>query len=138
MLASTGFGGDTRIWGCNEGLWSELGKIIGAILHLTSSWSVRRADEYIDGNKAGEIWAIALSEDGSYFASTTFDGCINVWTTFEDRGKIRKFETKGSFGTSIDLVSRSVRALESRLSLEVTRWSVDCVWTRERRRLHVR
>lgn len=57
-----------------------------------------------DGNKAGEIWAIALSEDGQYLAAASFDGRINVWDDLADGAKIREFETKGSFGMSIDLV----------------------------------
>lgn len=59
----------------------------------------------VDGNKAGEIWAIALSNDGEYLASTAYDGRINVWQTGGERRKIREFETKGSFGMCIDLVS---------------------------------
>ena len=58
----------------------------------------------VDGNKAGEIWAIALSADGQYLAATSFDGRINVWDDLSDGAKIREFETKGSFGMSIDLV----------------------------------
>ncbi|MCJ1256952.1 superkiller [Lignoscripta atroalba] len=80
--ASAGFGGEVKIWTIEDGQWSE---------------------EAIDGNKAGEIWAIALSEDGQYLASTTYDGRINVWDTLADRKKIREYETKGSFGMSIDL-----------------------------------
>lgn len=57
-----------------------------------------------DGNKAGEIWAIALSEDGQYLASMTYDGRINVWDNLAQRQKIREYETKGSFGMCIDLV----------------------------------
>lgn len=56
-----------------------------------------------DENKAGEIWAIALSGDGHYLASTTYDGRINVWDLANGRRKINEFETKGSFGMSIDL-----------------------------------
>lgn len=57
-----------------------------------------------DGNKAGEVWSIALSEDGQYLAGTSFDGRINVWDNLANGIKIRDFETKGSFGMSIDLV----------------------------------
>lgn len=57
-----------------------------------------------DGNKAGEIWAIALSEDGQYLAASSFDGRINVWDDLAEGAKIREFETKGSFGMSIDMV----------------------------------
>lgn len=64
----------------------------------------RKADSHSDGNKAGEIWAIALSEDGQYLASTSIDGRINVWDNLANRNKIREFETKGSFGMSVDLV----------------------------------
>jgi len=58
-----------------------------------------------DGNKAGEIWAIALSEDGQYLAASSFDGRINVWDNLAGGVKIREYETKGSFGMTIDLVS---------------------------------
>lgn len=57
----------------------------------------------MEGNKAGEIWSIALSEDGQYLAATSFDGRISVWDSFANGAKIREFETKGSFGMSIDL-----------------------------------
>ena len=76
---------------------------ISLFLHYTSSRE-RKADPWTDGNKAGEIWAIALSEDGQYLAATAFDGRINVWDNLADGTKIREFETKGSFGMSIDLV----------------------------------
>jgi superkiller protein 8 len=58
-----------------------------------------------ENNKAGEIWAIALSSDGQYLTSTTHDGRINVWDlAAADRPKIHQFETKGSFGMCIDMV----------------------------------
>ncbi|KAF2233907.1 WD40 repeat-like protein [Viridothelium virens] len=83
--ASVGFGGEVKIWKAeNERIWEEEGSIK-------------------DGNKAGELWAIALSEDGQYLASTAYDGRINVWDLNAERTKIREFETKGSFGMCIDL-----------------------------------
>ncbi|MCJ1369440.1 superkiller [Loxospora ochrophaea] len=59
----------------------------------------------LDGVTAGEVWAIALSEDGRYLASTTYNGRINVWDTIAGDGgkKIREYETKKSFGLAIDL-----------------------------------
>ena len=64
-----------------------------------------------DDAKAGELWAIALSEDGKYLAGTTYDGRVNVWDTTtinaaspEGIEKIREYETKGSFGMSVALV----------------------------------
>lgn len=62
------------------------------------------ADIESDGNKAGEIWAIALSEDGQYLAGTSIDGRINIWDNLANRSKIREFETRGNFGMSVDLV----------------------------------
>lgn len=74
-----------KIWIISEsGEWAEEGTVV-------------------DGNKAGEIWAIALSEDGQYLASTTYDGRINVWDLVNGRKKIREFDTKGSFGMCIDM-----------------------------------
>ena len=46
--------------------------------------------------------------DGQYLAATSFDGRINVWDSLANGAKIREFETKGSFGMCIDLVSRSL------------------------------
>ncbi|MCJ1468384.1 superkiller [Pseudocyphellaria aurata] len=84
IAASAGFGGEVIIWSINGEKWAERGKIM-------------------DSNKAGEVWAIALSEDGQYLASTSIDGRINVWDALADGVKIREFETKGSYGMSIDL-----------------------------------
>ncbi|KAI4156718.1 MAG: hypothetical protein LQ340_000032 [Diploschistes diacapsis] len=83
-LASTGFEGQCILWDYKDGEWKEGGKIV-------------------HGNKAGEIWAIALSQDGRYLASTTYDGRINVWDTSGERQQIQSFETKGSYGMTIDI-----------------------------------
>jgi superkiller protein 8 len=83
VAASAGFGGEIKTWKVSEdGEWSFYKNIEG-------------------GNKAGEVWAIALSEDGQFLASTTYDGRIIVWDL--DAGKIREYETKGSFGMCIDI-----------------------------------
>jgi superkiller protein 8 len=94
---SVGFGGETKVWAVDEkGHWEDDGKIV---------------------NEAGEIWAVALSEDGQYLASTTFDGRINVWDLLtEKREKIRQYETKGSFGMCIDLVWSSQCQISSYLT----------------------
>jgi len=55
----------------------------------------------VDGNKAGEVWAIALSENGQFLVATTYDGRINVWDLAV--GKIAQYETKGSFGCAVDI-----------------------------------
>ena len=69
-----------------------------------SSHRLTHGPGHADGNKAGEVWALALSEDGQYLASTTYDGRINVWDTASRGEKIRQYDTKGSFGMCIDLV----------------------------------
>jgi superkiller protein 8 len=96
IAASVGFGGDVKIWKVSDSGssdWESFGEL--------------------DANKgkggAGELWAIALSEDGQYLASTTYDGRINVWDLFSgDRGAtLREYETgsagSGSFGLCVDL-----------------------------------
>ena len=108
-LASVGFEGEAKIWALKDGQWSEEGKIVGAdfyCLNCDLDISKQADTSLADGNKAGEIWAVALSEDGQYLASTTFDGRINVWDCLAGREKIREYETKGSYGMAIDLVNR--------------------------------
>ncbi|KAK2760957.1 hypothetical protein FQN54_002199 [Arachnomyces sp. PD_36] len=83
--ASVGFGGELRIWNYQDSMWVDDGIITAG------------------KNKAAEIWAIALSEDGQYLAGTTQDGHIKVWDLSGGREQIRDFETKGSFGMCISL-----------------------------------
>jgi superkiller protein 8 len=109
VAASAGFGGELKTWTNIDGKWSERRNIVGMkwpfkcpIFHGLEGLMGRE-----DENKAGEIWAIALSENGQYIAATSFDGRVNVWDDVADGVKIREFETKGSFGMSIDMVSIS-------------------------------
>ncbi|KAK5016621.1 Ski complex subunit Rec14, partial [Cryomyces antarcticus] len=76
--------------------------------------------------KAGELWAIALSENGQFLAATAYDGRINIWDTVpEGRPKIREYETKRSFGMCIDLVGCTSSEMQAS-SLKLTRsQSVD-------------
>lgn len=102
VAASVGFGGDVKIWKVSEsgsGEWGSFGELDAA--------KASKASEKGRGG-AGELWAIALSEDGQYLASTTYDGRINVWDLFGDSGAtLREYETgtagSGSFGLSVDL-----------------------------------
>lgn len=48
---------------------------------------------------------MALSEDGQYLAGVSQDGHVGVWDLSAGGSQIRDHETKGSFGTCIDLVS---------------------------------
>ncbi|KIW31858.1 uncharacterized protein PV07_03447 [Cladophialophora immunda] len=85
---SIGFGGDVKIWKYEEGKWKDDGNI-----------------DVGPKKKTGEIWAVCLSSDGKFAAGTTHDGRINVWDLANgvSREKIREFETKGSFGMSVDM-----------------------------------
>ncbi|OCT51526.1 Meiotic recombination protein rec14 [Cladophialophora carrionii] len=85
---SVGFGGEVKVWKYDEGAWKDAGEIkVGP------------------RKKAGEMWAVSLSFDGKFLAGTTHDGRVNVWDLNDtgSREKIREFETKGSFGMSIDM-----------------------------------
>lgn len=89
FAASAGFGGEVKIWALNadNGEWALDGQLV---------------------TKAGEVWALALSEDGGYLAGTTNDGKVNVWNVGDpSRPKIRDFETgsggSGSFGMCVAL-----------------------------------
>lgn len=95
--ASVGFGGEVKIWKLinKSGEWVEEEK--------SEAGADVEDGIKLDQNKPGEIWAIALSKDGQYLASTTYDGRINVWDLDDEQRKIREFETNGSFGMCIDL-----------------------------------
>lgn len=63
-----------------------------------------------EGDKAGEHWALALSSEGNFLAATTQDGRVNVYDTTKINEDVKaaqtlaQFETKGSFGTCVDIV----------------------------------
>ena len=98
-----------NIWSSKDGQWVQEGEIVGAFPFSISMLFPRPTvlQYLVDGNQAGEVWAIALSEDGQYLASTSFDGRINVWDKYGSHAKIIEFESKGSFGMAIDLVGSS-------------------------------
>ncbi|KAF2256594.1 WD40 repeat-like protein [Trematosphaeria pertusa] len=84
--ASVGFEGKVKIWTqTEEGEWKQHGEISDQV-------------------KAGDIWAVALSADGNYLASSSINGKVHVWSVSEDgMPKIREYETKGSFGLCVGL-----------------------------------
>lgn len=73
------------------------------------------------GEKAGEHWALAMTPDGKFLAATTHDGRVNIYDTTKIDGEVKatqtmaQFETKGSFGTCVDIVrtTHSSALLES-------------------------
>lgn len=58
----------------------------------------------LDDRSSGGVWAITLSPDGNLLAATTHDGRINIWKTVETGRTFRQYETKGSFGISVEIV----------------------------------
>lgn len=52
-----------------------------------------------------------MSPEGKFLAATTHDGRVNVYDTTGIEGDVKaaqtitQFETKGSFGTCVDIVS---------------------------------
>lgn len=94
-----------KLWTISNGVWSEERNIVGATAHeKLESLSSRTNRSNKDGTKGGEVWAIALSENGHFLASTTQDGRINIWDNEADSQKIREYSTLHSFGLALDLV----------------------------------
>jgi superkiller protein 8 len=94
IAASAGFGGEVKVWRLSEdhsaeGEWKEAGKVA-------------------DGDKAGEMWALAITQDGKYLAASAYDGRVCVWDLQGGSGdnwtRIREYETKGSFGMCVAVV----------------------------------
>jgi WD40 repeat protein len=77
---------------------------------------------------AGGTWAVALSDDGQYLAGVTQDGHIKVWDLNANGELIRDYETKGSFGTCLDMVSSTCRPLSrnAHASSAVCGWPPYC------------
>lgn len=115
VLASAGFDGVAKIWLFREGVWEYACEVV-------PSPPPAKTDGASAGGKgrkksvAGELWAVALDVEGRYLAATTYDGRVNVWEvgsvvdekTGTQEAKARWFtgwETKGSFGLAVDLVS---------------------------------
>ncbi|KAL2759744.1 hypothetical protein ACRALDRAFT_1079261 [Sodiomyces alcalophilus JCM 7366] len=91
FAASAGFDGVVKVW---------------AVTKETGEWN-QHAEIRLPG-KAGEIWAVALSDNGRYLAGTTYDGRINVWDVGDpSTPKIQEYETgsagASSFGMCVDL-----------------------------------
>lgn len=81
--------------------------------------------------KSAEIWAPALSEDGQYLAGVSQDGHIKVWDLNAEGEQIQDYETKGSFGTCLDMVGYCYMCLHwlrhSRIDI-VSRWPFHSQW----------
>ncbi|KAH8425685.1 SKI complex subunit WD repeat protein SKI8 [Aspergillus melleus] len=82
---SVGFGGELKVWACHNGTWLQ--------------------DETVSVGSTGsaDVWAVSLSQDGQYLAGVSQDGHIKVWDLKSNGEQIRDYETKGSFGTCLDM-----------------------------------
>ncbi|KAK5131375.1 hypothetical protein LTR08_000978 [Meristemomyces frigidus] len=89
--ASAGFSGELKVWSYGE---------------ESSEWTLK-GEILPDQKTAGEHWALALSPEGRYLASTIHAGRINVYDTAAlaspSARKITTYETKPSFGLSVDV-----------------------------------
>lgn len=125
---SAGFAGDVKVWSCKEGHWSADQSTTG----MSSPRSTRkqcRANQIPTAHLASvNAWAVALSEDGQYLAGVSQDGHIRVWDLSDAGKQLRDHETKGSFGTCIDLVSPSIQkpSIQVLLTTTVGRWQIHC------------
>ncbi|KAJ5037118.1 Ski complex subunit Rec14 [Penicillium rubens] len=90
---TAGFDGEIKAWSCEDGHWTADRKLTGCNGPNKSTADLTGAD----------AWAIAISEDGQYLAGVTQEGRINVWDLSADGTRIRDHETRGNFGTCIDL-----------------------------------
>lgn len=93
IAASIGFAGELKTWKISEtgsGDWEPYAEVANG------------------GEKAGEAWALALSEDGSVLATTTHNGRVNVWRLRDGSSQlVQQFEpgsmATGAFGMSVDI-----------------------------------
>lgn len=100
---SVGFGGETKVWRVKrEGTDS-----VGAGEWVYSSTISLGLDEKKSSPiGVGEIWAVALSADGRYAATSAYDGKVRVWDLAADPVVVaREYETKGAFGMAVDISS---------------------------------
>ncbi|KAI9841710.1 MAG: hypothetical protein M1837_000442 [Sclerophora amabilis] len=87
-LASVGFGGEVKVWSIGD----------------DEKWAIEEGISVVeDKNKVGQLWAIALAENGRFLACTTHDGRIRVWDMIGDDNDVVEYETKGSFGMCLDV-----------------------------------
>lgn len=111
VTASIGFGGELRIWQCDEsGVWSKRGDVTGKChpIHPASTPRLTINNVLTDEKTSKtEHWALALSENGQYLAASTHDGKIDIYDTTTvaqtPTPKLTTYETKGSFALAVDI-----------------------------------
>ncbi|KAJ5909153.1 hypothetical protein N7495_001835 [Penicillium taxi] len=80
---TTGFGGESKVWYCEDGHWSE-----------DLPFSALLANE--------NLWASVFSLDAQLLAGITPEGRIGLWH-MPSSNKARDYETNGNVGTCIDM-----------------------------------
>jgi superkiller protein 8 len=106
--ASIGFDGEIKIWACGNGTWSEVTKLSSKIHYTVAFENVFSNLPRADVLKQSDAWAITLSDDAKYLAATTHDVHIKVWDLASNGEQFRSYETKGTFGTCIDMVRQHI------------------------------
>lgn len=103
VAVSVGFGGETKVWRVKRGGTDS----VGAGEWVYSTTISLGLDEKKGGALGvGEIWAVALSADGRYAATSAYDGKVRVWDLATDPVSLaREYETKGAFGMAVDVSS---------------------------------
>ena len=103
FAASAGFDGTVNIWDLGS---LSLVKQIASLSYLRAALfvSLLTRRPMVEGRSSGEVWAVALSPTGSFMAATTYNGRVCVYDVFGTGEKVREYETKGSFGMSVDIV----------------------------------
>ena len=92
------------MWSYSEGMWVEDGEVGAEQQNGEKTNKKQRGRPQV-----GEMWAVALSQEGRYLAATSYDGRVGIWDLLtEERKKIREYETKGSFGMCVDMVRPSL------------------------------
>lgn len=100
-----GFGGEIQIWACRDGIWSKDDAGSGDMTFFLANKITYETDGCATGiTGSGEVWAVALSENGQFLAGVSQDGHIKVWDLNSSGEQIQDYETKGSFGTCLDMV----------------------------------
>lgn len=102
---SVGFGGEIQIWACRDGTWTKDDAGSGNMTFFLTNMITYETDGCATGiTGSSEVWAIALSENGQLLVGVSQDGHIKVWDLNASGEQIQDYETKGSFGTCLDMV----------------------------------
>jgi superkiller protein 8 len=133
--ASAGFGGEIILWNLEK--LEQQHKIKGQEGMSRNARDVWPGANMLFVGVKG-VWAVALSPQGDRLAASTCDGKINIWDTSKPQKALKTYETKGSFGLCVDIVSTREHCCVGRSDVfAVTGRKTACFGTRERRCVHL-